>query len=261
MASGGSRHDGTVTSRAAKRILIPTLVAALLVLLVAEGALAFRGDGSPEAPGSPDAVVGPGDGSPFLFVVLGDSTGSGVGAVTQDMGYARRCARSLAERTGRRVELRDFAVSGARVADVLHEQVPRMGSLRPDLVLLVIGGNDVTHLTAPGNAREALREVLGRLAGLGAPVIVSGIPAMGTPTRIPQPLRFVAGMVAAFVYDPIWREETARRGMSRVDLADRTGPAFRRDHSLFAPDGFHPGPRGYAVWAEAFDEVIRKAVG
>ncbi|MGI8609182.1 MAG: SGNH/GDSL hydrolase family protein [Candidatus Dormibacteria bacterium] len=244
-----------------KRVLVPALLVTLIALLVAEGFAAFRGDGSPEAPGSPDEVVGPTTGAPLLFVVLGDSTGSGVGAVSQDLGYARRCARALAARTGRRVQLRDFAVSGARVADVLNDQLPRMGTLRPDLVLLVIGGNDVTHLTSPAAARRDLGRVLDSLATSGAPVIVSGVPAMGTATRLLQPLRFLVGAVAAFVYDPIWRQEAARRQMRRVDLADRTGPAFARDHSLLAPDGFHPSPRGYEVWANAFNEVIAQAVG
>src|SRR5437660_1002763 len=81
-------------------------------------------------------------------------------------------------------------------------------------------------------ARTDLGRVLDQLGRLGAPVVVSGIPAMGTVTRIAQPLRLLAGSVAAQVYDPIWRDETARRGMYRVNLADRTGPAFVRDHSL-----------------------------
>ncbi|HEV1998606.1 MAG TPA: SGNH/GDSL hydrolase family protein [Candidatus Dormibacteraeota bacterium] len=245
-----------MTSLPPKRVLIPALLVALVAVLVAEGIAAFRGDGSPEAPGSPDETVGPAAGAPLLFVILGDSTGSGVGAVTQDLGYARRCARALAERTGRRVQLRDFAVSGARVTDVLHDQLPRMAGLRPDLVLVVIGGNDVTHLTSPIAVRRDLGSVLDKVAANGAPVIVSGIPALGTATRLLQPLRLITGAIAAFVYDPIWREETARRQMHRVDLADKTGPRFRDDHSLLAPDGFHPGPRGYEVWANTFNEVI-----
>ena len=244
-----------------KRVLVPALLVALVALLVAEGFAAFTGDGAPEAPGSPDEVVGPQAGAPLLFVVLGDSTGSGVGAVTQDLGYPRRCAGALAQRTGRRVELRAFAVSGARVTDVLHDQLTRMAGLHPDLVLLVVGGNDATHLTSPIAVRADLRRLLDALARTGAPVIVSGLPAMGTATRILQPLRFLVGAIAAFVYDPIWREEAARRGMPRVDLADRTGPAFARDHSLLSPDGFHPGPRGYEVWSKTFDEVIARAVG
>lgn len=257
---GHSGHHLTVASIPRKRILVPALLVTLVALLVAEGIAAFRGDGSPEAPGSPDEVVGPASGVPLLFVVLGDSTGSGVGAVTQDLGYPRRCARALAERTGRRVQLRDFAVSGARVTDVAQDQLPRMRGLRPDLVLLVIGGNDVTHLTSPTAVRKDLGRVLDTLAVTGAPVVVSGVPAMGTATRLLQPLRFLTGAIAALLYDPIWRDETARRNMHRVDLADRTGPAFSRDHSLLAPDGFHPGPRGYEVWANTFNEVIAKTI-
>jgi len=173
-----------------KRILLPALLVALVAMLVAEGFAAFTGEGAPEAPGSPDEVVGPDAGAPLLFVVLGDSTGSGVGAVTQDSGYPRRCATALARRTGRRVELRDFAVSGARVADVLNDQLKRMAGLRPDLVLLVIGGNDATHLTSPIAVRADLRRV--RLRE-GAPLAVPGTGLRRRQRRIdfldPPPLR------------------------------------------------------------------------
>lgn len=232
----------------------------MLVVVGAEAALALRCDGSPEAPGSPDEVTGPESGKPLLFVVLGDSTGSGVGAVSQDLGFPRRCARALATRTGRRVDLRVFAVSGARVADVLNDQLPRLKGLRPDLVLVVVGSNDVTHLTAPGSARRDLGRLLDRVRQASGRVIVSGVPAMGTATRLGQPLRLLVGLIATNIYDPIWREEASARSMLRVDLADRTGPDFSEDHSLLAPDGFHPSPRGYALWAEVFDEVIQRAV-
>jgi lysophospholipase L1-like esterase len=229
------------------------------VVLGAEAALAFSGGGSPQALGSPDEVTGSESGRPILFVVLGDSTASGVGAVSQDMGFPRRCARALTARTSKRVDLRVFAVSGARVADILRDQLPRLRGLSPDLVLVVVGGNDVIHLTSPGSARRDLGKLLDGLHRASGQVIVSGIPALGTATRLGQPLRLLAGFIAATVYDPIWREETARRSMLWVDLAGQTRPAFSEDHSLLAPDGFHPSPRGYALWAEVFKRVIERA--
>jgi len=242
-------------------LLVPGVVVATFVVLAAEAALALRGEGSPEAPGSPDEVVGAVGDRPLTLAILGDSTGSGVGAVSQDLGYPRRLARDLADHQHRRVELHVYAVSGARINDVLTDQLSRMEGLQPDVVLLVIGGNDAINLTPPGKARADLGRVLDRLAGYGVPVIVSGVPAMGTVTRLAQPLRLVAGLIAGRVYDPIWKEETARRGMARVELAAITGPVFSKDRSMLAPDGFHPSPRGYEVWAEAFRPAVEKAAG
>lgn len=240
-------------------LLLPGVVLGLFALLVGEAAIALQGEGSPEAPGSPDEVVGATGDRPLTLAVLGDSTGSGVGAVSQDLGYPRRLARGLADDLHRRVALHVYAVSGARVNDVLTDQLRRLEGLHPDVVLLVIGGNDVVNLTPPGRARADLAAVLDRLAAYGVPVVVSGVPAMGTVTRVAQPLRLVTGEIAARIYDPIWREETARRGMLRVELAAIVGPIFKRDHSMLAPDGFHPGPKGYEAWAEAFRPVVEKA--
>ena len=233
------------------------LVAGTFGLLVAEALLARRGEGAAEPAESPSMVVGPELADPLVFVVLGDSAGAGVGAETQDQGYPRACARFLSGVTGRRVELHVLAVSGARVADLRRDQLPAVAALRPELVLLEIGGNDVVNLTPPWTARRNLAAVLDELAATPARVVVSGIPDMTLP-RVWEPLRSITSAMGRY-YDGIWRDETWERGMVRVELAAETGKLFHADNSLFSEDGFHPGPRGYAAWADAFERGIERA--
>ncbi|MHB8507050.1 MAG: SGNH/GDSL hydrolase family protein [Candidatus Dormibacteria bacterium] len=235
----------------------PLLLLCGLGVLVFEGVQARRGEGAPEAPGTPDGLFGAveGTGKSFEFVVLGDSTGSGVGAGTQDDGYPRRCARHLATRLKRPVQLTSYAVSGARVADVRHDQLVRLGNARPDLVLVVIGANDVVAGSNPLRARDDLGAVLDALSHTGATVVVSGVPEMGTIRRVAQPLRALLGLIGHY-YDRIWRQETTRRCLHRVDLAAATGAAFASDASLFSADGFHPGPTGYELWAQTFNRAL-----
>jgi lysophospholipase L1-like esterase len=43
-------------------------------------------------------------------------------------------------------------------------------------------------------------------------------------------------------------------------IAEKTGPAFRRDRSLFHPDRFHPNARGYALWTAVLNEALAQAL-
>src|SRR5919197_73128 len=67
-------------------------------------------------------VLGPDDGEPFTVAVLGDSSVAGVGAERAEDTLAYGVAMALAE--GHRVTLHCLGVSGARLANVVDEQVP-----------------------------------------------------------------------------------------------------------------------------------------
>src|ERR1041385_4602062 len=79
---------------------------------------------------------------PIVYVALGDSTGSGVGA--REGGYvARIFKRLVARRPGSR--LTNLCVSGATTADLLRDQLKRGVAMNPDLVTVGIGINDIGH--------------------------------------------------------------------------------------------------------------------
>ncbi|MDP9224092.1 MAG: GDSL-type esterase/lipase family protein, partial [Actinomycetota bacterium] len=116
-------------------------------------------------------------GKPLSFVVLGDSTAAGLGAGSPHAAYATDLARRLAG-MGARVHLTVLGISGARVHDVLTDQVPPAVAASPDLVFVGIGANDVTHLTSLGSIRSDTRQILERLTATGAAVVLAGPPDM-----------------------------------------------------------------------------------
>ncbi len=238
--------------------MISALTACLTAVLVGEALLGLSGGSATPPDGSPDGLLGTGEGGPLMLVVLGDSTGAGVGASDVDHAYPRLVARMLAAEAGRPVELRVLSVSGARVGDVLTGQLQHVVALNPDLVLLVVGGNDVVHLTRRSSARRDLREVIQRCSRTGARLVVAGVPAMGTTRRVAEPLRSLIRLVAHRL-DRVWREETSAADAVRVELAAETGPAFAADGTLFSDDLFHPSDRGYALWARVLDGGVARA--
>ena len=191
--------------------------------------------------------------------VLGDSTAAGVGAANASKAYPTLLARRLAQATGRRVDLTVLGTSGARVRDLSREQAPTGLRLDPDVILVAIGANDVTHLTPLGVVRTEMTRILDVLDDTDAAVVVAGAPDMRV-YAWHQPLRWLAYQRGKQVTRAI--EEVARaRRVPVVELAEETGHFFADEPGRhFSPDGFHPSASGYERWAEAIFPVLRSAV-
>ncbi|GAC1429527.1 MAG: SGNH/GDSL hydrolase family protein [Thermoanaerobaculia bacterium] len=193
-------------------------------------------------------------GSALAYVVLGDSTAAGVGADYED-GIAIGTARTLG--LSQRVTMTNLGVSGARIDDVVREQLPAAVKLRPDVVLLSVGANDVTHLTFVRSMRASLQRIVRelRLANPAVRIVVTGSPDMGAPPRIPAFLRGIASWRTKRV-NRMFEEEAGASNLTLAPIAAETGPLFRRDHSLFAADRFHPNQRGYATWIAVLNRAL-----
>lgn len=194
---------------------------------------------------------------PLRLVVLGDSTAAGVGATSTQTSVGGRAARIVADATGRPVELRSVAVSGARAAD-LAGQVQAALDLQPAVALVLIGANDATHLTALDAVASDVREAVERLVAAGAEVVVGTCPDMGAARAFPQPLREIVGWRGRAVASAEVQAVRAAGGRA-VDLGRLTGPAFRADPRTLSSDEFHPSDRGYRLWAQALAPALRAA--
>ena len=193
-------------------------------------------------------------GSRLIYLVIGDSTGAGQGAPYEE-GIAVQSARHLA--LSHQVTMYNFSISGAVTNDVLRDQLPQTARLEPDIVLVLIGSNDVTHRTTPRDLQRQLGEVLTHFAVMPKPpkVIVSGAGDLGACPRFAQPLRWIVGLQTVKV-NKLMRGVTLQHGAAWADIAAKTGPSFRSDPTLFYVDGFHPNSRGYAVWTEVIDNSL-----
>lgn len=242
-------------SRGRRRLgaLAAGLVLAGPGLLGAEVVLATQGEPATPLPSGVDSCVGC-DGSmpPLRTVWLGDSTAAGVGATAAEGVVGRQ----VAQRLGRPVDVRVLASSGDRISDVVARQLPRLPA-DAQVIFISVGANDATHGTRTGTFSSSYREVL---AGVpeNACVVLLGVPDLGSPPRLAQPLRAVAGFRGRSL-DRKVRQLARESGATFVDIAGATGPAFRRDRSLFSPDGYHPVDAGYALWAGAVTSAMSGA--
>ncbi|MFC3689208.1 SGNH/GDSL hydrolase family protein [Aquipuribacter hungaricus] len=189
-----------------------------------------------------------GDPEGLLYVALGDSAAQGVGASSPDKGYVGLLAARLRTSTGRPVRVVNLSVSGARVADVVEEQMPQLEGLEPDLVTVAIGGNDVRRYETGRFAADVDRLV----AGVPPGTYVADVPYF-MHGRWETDSAQAAGTV---------RTAAAEAGLVVVPLNDRLrAEGLQGMLTQTSGDLFHPNDRGYQVWADAFWTEIARTWG
>jgi len=237
-------------------------------VLVAEVWLAINREYLPtEPPLVIDQLVAParaaGGLAPLELVVLGDSTTAGVGSPSAAQSLPVLVARQVADRSGRAVHVVGHGVSGARTDTVRSEQVPRVLDEGVDVVLVVVGSNDVTHLTPWWQMQTRTAALLDAARERsGAPVVLGGIPQFRTVPALLQPLRTLTGAYAV----PLRRAQRAAvaaagEGVSFVDIAALASPRFLGVPESMSSDGFHPSEIGYGFWADALAPAVAEAAG
>ena len=194
-----------------------------------EAALARRVIGAP-FDDSPDdnGVYGSGRGEPFDVVVLGDSSAAGVGTDAAHETVGAIIASGVAALTGRRVRLTNRAVVGAESSDLERQLANALEEvMRPDVVLIMVGANDVTHRIERTASVRQLEQTVRRIRALGSEVVVGTCPDLGTIQPIRQPLR---ALMQRWSRDLAAAQTVAvvEAGGRTVSLGDLLGPEFAR---------------------------------
>ena len=190
-------------------------------------------------------------GQPVDLLVLGDSIAAGLGAERAKHTLGGRLARGIARSAGRSVRLRTAAVVGSESSMLADQLATLPDSYRPDVAVIVVGGNDVTHRVRVSESRRHLGEAVGTLRERGIPVVVGTCPDLGALPVLQQPLRALAG-VSSRQLAAAQRDVVTELGGLAVSLADVVGPFFvTRPDEMFAVDRFHPSGAGYRRTAKA----------
>ncbi len=197
-------------------------------------------------------------GEPLRLAVLGDSTAAGYGVDRARDTPGALLAAGLVERLHRPIQVRCFAVVGA-VTPALPPQVELAVEFEPQLGVILIGANDVTHRIRTQLSVRYLADGVRALRSIGAEVVVGTCPDLGTIRPIQPPLRWVARR---------WSRELAaaqtvgvvEAGGSSVSLGDLIGPQFFADPvHMFGADRFHPSADGYAAASAALLPTVVSA--
>ena len=163
--------------------------------------------------------------------------------------------RLWAER-GRDVLLRNPAVNGHRTDDLIAEELPLVAELKPTIVTVLIGANDIVAGSSDVRYRERLRVIHARVRADAPSAAVYALPqpdwsfsragaSFGDPAALAERIE---------LFNAIAREEAERAGATYLDIFPLMRDQMRR--GMFAPDGLHPSAAAYAQWAEALRERL-----
>ena len=226
---------------------LSVLGAALYGVLTFEAKSARRviGEASSERPPDPSGWYGRGRPGPAIKIaILGDSSAAGYGVDRVEETPGAVLGSGVAEQADRRVHLRGYAVVGAMSSD-LDAQIDRALPTEPDVAVILIGANDVTHVVLPAASVRHLSEAVRRLHDAGVAVLVGTCPDLGTIKPIMPPLKQIARAwsrrIAAAQTIAVLEE-----GGRTVSLGSILGPEFAAAPAVFfGPDQFHPSASGY----------------
>ncbi len=219
--------------------------AAGLGVLVAQGRQAKRRIGRQRwVPPYQDGRLGPVRGTSIRLAILGDSAAAGLGADDAADTVSGVLARGIIAATGRPVTVTNHAVVGAQSAD-LDRQVTRCLTARPHVAVIIVGANDVTHLTPRPVAARRLKAAMQRLTDAGCAVVIGTCPDLGTIRPVGPPLRHVARRMSRALAES-QRRAALQVGATPVSLHGLLGAEFEANaEALFSPDSFHPSGLGY----------------
>jgi lysophospholipase L1-like esterase len=242
------------------------LAGAAIGVVIVQAALAKRAIGprTTVPPYADGRYLPPGEstarGTSLRLAVLGDSGAAGLGADDPDATPGAVIARELAAASGRPVLLTNTAVVGAQSKD-LAAQVDRILAVRPNVAVIMIGANDVTHRVRPQLSVRLLGEAVERLRAAGCEVVVGTCPDLGTVKPLAVPLRQYARRTSRELA-AAQRIAVLEHGGRPVMLGEELGDLFdSAPETYFSADRFHPSAAGYIACAHALLPEVLAALG
>ena len=173
------------------------------------------------------------------FVAIGDSFTEGYGDYYPDgscQGWADRFAGLLGA-VSPGLTYANLAIRGKLLRQVIDEQVPLAVTLRPGLISLAAGGNDLLRPKAdPDALADLFEQAVAELVSAGGQVLLfSGFDPAGLPL-----MRLIRGK--CLVYNARIADIARRHGCLHVDLWSMRVLA---DPRLWCADRLHLGPDGH----------------
>ncbi len=200
-------------------------------------------------------------GDPIELLVLGDSIAAGLGADRPRHTLGAQLAKRLAKHTHRTVRLHTAAVVGAETSMLRAQLAGLPTGYRPDVAVVVVGGNDVTHRVRVSESVSHLAQAVSALQEHGCAVVVGTCPDLSALASVPQPLRALGGRSSRRLARA-QRTVVTDLGARAVSLAHVVGPFFlAQPDEMFAIDRFHPSGAGYRRTAKALLPSVLAALG
>lgn len=190
---------------------------------------------------------------PLTFAIIGDSAASGVGDSDvhgNHFGWGYHLAQAFTEP----LVYINASRPGAQSKEVLHEQLPKILIHEPQLVAVIVGGNDLLRNGfSPKVFEENLNETLARIEEIGA---TSMLLELHDPTVIVPMPRLVARVCRRRVnaVNQITRKLARRYSSILLETRSLDG-IYKREK--WHVDRMHPSKIGHQFIADNYSHLLR----
>lgn len=182
----------------------------------------------------------------IVYVAMGDSAAQGIGASSPEGGYVGLIAKRLEKQYSRPVRVINISKSGAKIEDVIANELPQIKGSKPDVITLEIGANDIQSF----NKELFEKQTQELFANLPKNSIVSDIPFFGGRSRFSNTTQNNVETANSILHSV-----ASKNKFELVQLYIAT-----KEHNnypwSYAIDYFHPNNLGYQTWANVFYSKI-----
>jgi lysophospholipase L1-like esterase len=190
---------------------------------------------------------------PLTFAIIGDSAASGVGDSDSQgnyFGWGYHLAQAFTEP----LVYINASRPGAQSKEVLHDQLPKVLIHEPELVAVIVGGNDLLRNGfSPQVFEENLNETLAYIEKMGA---TSMLLELHDPTQIVPMPRLVARVCRRRVNAVNRSTRKLARRYSSVLLETRSLDGIYQREKWHV-DRMHPSKMGHQFIADNFAHLLR----
>lgn len=196
--------------------------------------------------------------TPYVYVALGDSATAGIGASKVERSFPS-VIHSYLDSKYKKTAYHNLGKRQSPTDWVIEEQLTEAIRLKPDLVTLSVGANDIRVKNMPWIFERNLRRIVRTLkTETDATVVMNSIPNFTYTAWVPFLLRPVVA-VAIKRFNTIIEKVCREEGVLFVDLYDQTLLYARTYPEAMADDNFHPSDFGYAIWANSILHTLSGA--
>jgi lysophospholipase L1-like esterase len=195
-------------------------------------------------------------GADFSMLLIGDSSAVGVGAATPEESVAGRFGAAHPA-----ISITNRGRNGERVSGLVRTFTPDVTKDKHyDLLLIQIGGNDVTHFTNLKQVEADLKTVLERAKTISQNVFVINGGDFITAPIWPWPINRIFSWRYHKIRD-LFLKTVPANGATYVDVFayEEANPVPGPHWDFYAVDGFHPNGLSYQEWFKALEFTLEQS--
>ncbi len=192
----------------------------------------------------------------FVYAAMGDSTVEGIGASHHSKSYPSLVFEKI-KLTHPNCQYHNFGKSGDRIRNVIENQLPLVLALKPNLVTISIGANDIRGRVKLSQFEKDLTYLVNALQRkTNAKIIINNIPDFSALPTLPIYIR-IASKILIHRFNKSIEKVSENFGLTLVDIFKLSRQFCRQWRNFISNDGYHPSDAGYALWAKAVTDSLK----